>query len=145
MRQMRQTLKDVVPSASIAIVVAIMAAACTGRQTDATSPGATGDRIGGQTVAGTWATTGIGPVYRESMTLTQTGTHVTGTGQYALEAGRQGPTIIEGDWVASTLTLRINRDYGVQETFTAKLTDATHLAGSLQIDGIKQSFSLAKR
>jgi len=142
---MRQTLKDVVPSASIAIAVAIMAVACTGRQTDSTSPGATGDRTGGLTVSGTWGTTGIGPVYRESMTLRQVGTHVSGTGEYAMEAGRQGPTTIEGDWSAGTLTLSITRDYGLREKFTGKLADATHLTGSLEIDGNRQSFSLAKR
>ena len=142
---MRQTLKDVVPSASVAIVVAIMAVACTGRQTDSTSPDATGDRTGGQTVSGSWATTAIGPVYRESMTLSQSGTHVTGTGTYAMEAGRQGPTTIAGDWSAGTLTLTITRDYGLRETFTARLVDAAHLSGSLEIDGSKQNFSLAKR
>ena len=142
---MRQKIKDVVPSASVAIMAAIMAAACTGRQTDSTSPGATGDRTGGQSVSGTWATTGIGPVYRESMTLSQVGTHVTGTGEYAIEAGRQGPTTIAGDWSAGTLTLTITRDYGLRETFTAKLADATHLSGSLEIDGSKQGFTLAKR
>ena len=130
---------------SSAIVVAIMAVACTGRQTDSTSPGATGDRTGGLTVSGTWGTTGIGPVYRESMTLSQVGTHVTGTGEYAMEAGRRGPTTIEGDWSAGTLTLSITRDYGLREKFTATLADATHLAGSLEIDGNRQSFSLAKR
>jgi hypothetical protein len=142
---MRQTLKNALHSASVAIVAGIMAAACTGRQTDSTSPGVTGDRTGGQTVSGSWATTAIGPVYRESMTLSQSSTHVTGTGVYAMEAGRQGPTTIEGDWSAGTLTLTITRDYGLAETFTARLTDATHLIGSLQIDGNKQSFSLAKR
>jgi hypothetical protein len=142
---MRQTLKDVLVPASVAITVAIMAASCTGRQTDSTSPGITGDLTGGASVSGTWATTGIGPVYRESMTLTQSGRHVTGTGQYALEAGRQGPTTIEGDWSSGALTLTITRDYGLRETFTGKLADATHLDGSLEIEGNKQSFRLAKR
>ena len=142
---MRQTLKDAVQSASVAIVAAIMAAACTGRQTDSTSPAVTGDRAGGQTVSGSWATTAIGPVYRESMTLSQSGTHVTGTGAYAMEAGRQGPTTITGDWSGSTPTLTITRDYGLAETFTAKLADATHLTGSLEIDGNRQSFQLAKQ
>jgi len=84
---MRQTLKDVVVTG----LVAIMAASCAGRQDDTLTPSLTG----GQPISGTWATTGIGPVYRESMTLAQSGSHVTGTGQYALEAGRQGPTTIK--------------------------------------------------
>jgi hypothetical protein len=138
---MRQTLKDVV----VAGLVAILGASCAGRQDDTISPGLTGDRTGGQTIAGTWATTGIGPVYRESMTLAQSGSHVTGTGQYALEAGRQGPTTIDGNWSNGTLLLTITRDYGLRETFTAKLSDAAHLSGTLEIDVNKQDFELAKR
>jgi hypothetical protein len=134
---MRQTLKDVVVTG----LVAIMAASCAGRQDDTLTPSLTG----GQTISGTWATTGIGPVYRESMTLAQSGSHVTGTGQYALEAGRQGPTTIEGDWSNGTLSLTITRDYGLSERFTGKLSDATHLSGALEIDGNKQELELAKR
>jgi hypothetical protein len=134
---MRQTLKDVVVTG----LVAIMAASCAGRQDDTLTPSLTG----GQTISGTWATTGIGPVYRESMTLAQSGSHVTGTGQYALEAGRQGPTTIEGDWSNGTLSLTITRDYGLSERFTGTLSDATHLTGALEIDGNKQELELAKR
>jgi hypothetical protein len=134
---MRQTVKDVVVTG----LVAIMAASCAGRQDDTLTPSLTG----GQTISGTWATTGIGPVYRESMTLAQSGSHVTGTGQYALEAGRQGPTTIEGDWSNGTLSLTITRDYGLSERFTGKLADATHLSGALEIDGNKQELELAKR
>jgi hypothetical protein len=133
---MRKTLKDVVVTG----LVAIMAASCAGRQDDTLTPSLTG----GQTISGTWATTGIGPVYRESMTLAQSGSHVTGTGQYALEAGRQGPTTIEGDWSNGTLSLTITRDYGLSERFTGTLSDATHLTGALEIDGNKQELDLAK-
>ncbi len=134
---MRQTLKDVVVTG----LVAIMAASCAGRQDDTLTP----SLASGQTISGTWATTGIGPVYRESMTLAQSGSHVTGTGQYALEAGRQGPTTIEGDWSNGTLSLTITRDYGLSERFTGTLADATHLSGALEIDGNKQELELAKR
>ena len=134
---MRQTVKDVVVTG----LVAIMAASCAGRQDDTLTPSLTG----GQTISGTWATTGIGPLYRESMTLAQSGSHVTGTGQYALEAGRQGPTTIEGDWSNGTLSLTITRDYGLSERFTGTLSDATHLSGALEIDGNKQELELAKR
>lgn len=138
---MRQTVKHVV----LPVFVAIVAASCAGRQADSTSPGIRQDLSGDQSISGKWATTAIGPVYRESMTLTQTGTHVTGTGQYAIEAGRQGPTTIEGDWVAGTLTLAIKRDYGQLEAFSGTLTDATHLVGALVIDGNKQEFTLEKQ
>ena len=131
--------------ALLAASLAIMGAACSTRQADSIAPGVTGDRLGNQTVAGTWVHTGIGPVYREFMTLTQTGDRITGTGTYAIEAGRTGPTTIDGTLSGKTLTLTITRDYGLTETFTGTLTDATHLAGTLAIDGSKQDFAFAKQ
>jgi hypothetical protein len=138
---MRQNFKDVI----VPVVAAIMAASCSGRQTDSTSPGIADDRTGRQTISGAWAHTAIGPVYREFMTLSQSGTHVTGTGEYAIEAGRAGPTLIEGDWSGSRLTLIITRDYGLRETFTGTLTDQKHLVGALVIDGFAQDFNFAKQ
>lgn len=124
---------------------AIMGAACGGRQADSMAPGVTGDRLGAGTISGTWAHTAIGPVYRESMTLTQAGTHVTGTGNYAIEAGRTGPTTIAGDWAGKTLTLTITRDYGLVETFVGTMSDASHLGGTLTIEGFEQPFAFARQ
>jgi hypothetical protein len=129
----------------IATGAAIMVVACSTRQADSTSPTVTGDRLGSQTISGTWAHTPIGPVYRESMTLTQNGDHVTGTGTYAMEAGRSGPTTIDGTVSGKMLTLTITRDYGLAETFTGTLTDASHLSGMLAIESSKQSFTYAKQ
>jgi len=125
----------------VAIAAAIMGAACSSRQADSTAPGILGDRA----IAGTWAHTGIGPVYRELMTLTQDGNHVSGTGMYAIEAGREGPTTIDGTLSGRTLTLTITRDYGVRETFTGTLTDPVHLVGALVIDGSGQAFDYMKQ
>jgi hypothetical protein len=123
------------------IAAAIMALACSARQADSTAPGILGERP----VAGTWAHTAIGPVYRELMTLTQDGDHVSGTGTYAIEAGREGPTAISGTISGRTLTLTITRDYGLVESFTGRLTDPTHLAGTLSIDGFAQDFGYTKQ
>jgi hypothetical protein len=79
------------------------------------------------------------------MTLVQDGNRVSGTGTYAIEAGREGPTTIDGTLSGRTLTLTITRDYGVRETFTGTLTDATHLAGTLAVDGSRQAFGYAKQ
>jgi len=79
------------------------------------------------------------------MTLRQVGDHVTGTGTYALEAGRAGPTTIDGTVSGTTLTLTITRDYGLVETFAGRLTDATHLLGFLDIDGFVQGIGYAKQ
>ena len=125
----------------VAIAAAIMGVACSARQTDTTAPGILGERP----IAGTWAHTGIGPVYRELMTLAQDGNHVSGTGTYAIEAGREGPTTIDGTLSGRTLTLTITRDYGLRETFTGTLADPTDLVGALTIDGHGQSFSYAKQ
>lgn len=124
----------------VAMSAAIMGVACSTRQADST-----GDRRGDPVFSGTWAHTAIGPVYRESMTLSQVGAHVTGTGTYAIEAGRAGPTTIDGTVSGSTLTLTITRDYGLVESFTGKLIGATHLAGTLAIDGFAQRFGYAKQ
>jgi hypothetical protein len=124
---------------------AIMGAACSSRQADSTDPDVTGDRLGVQTLTGTWVHTAIGPVYRESMTLSQTGDHVTGTGTYAIEAGRTGPTTVDGALSGRTVTLTIRRDYGLTETFTGSLTDATHLTGTLAINASQQEFGYAKQ
>jgi len=129
----------------IAISAAIMAAACSARQTDSTEPGVTGDRFGGTGVAGVWVHTAIGPVYRESMTLVQDGKRVSGAGTYAIEAGRTGPTAIDGTISGTTLSLTITRDYGLVESFTGTLTDATHLSGTLSINGSTQRFAYAKQ
>ena len=70
---------------------------------------------------------------------------MTGTGTYAIEAGRAGSTTIDGTVSGSTLTLTITRDYGLVESFTGTLIGATHLAGTLAIDGFAQSFGYAKQ
>jgi hypothetical protein len=79
------------------------------------------------------------------MTLVQDGNRVSGTGTYAIEAGREGPTTIDGTVSGRTLTLTITRDYGLRETFTGTLTDPTHLVGALLIDGHNQAFGYAKQ
>jgi hypothetical protein len=127
---------------AIAAIAAIMGVACSTRQ-DSTAPGVT--LLGERPVAGTWVHTAIGPAYRELMTLVQDGNRVSGTGTYAIEAGREGPTTIDGTVSGRTLTLTITRDYGLRETFTGTLTDPTHLVGALLIDGHNQAFGYAKQ
>ena len=134
---MRANLKTSI----VAIAAAIMGVACSSRQADSTAPGVP---LGERRVAGMWVHTAIGPVYRELMTLAQDGDHVSGTGSYAIEAGREGSTTIDGTISGKTLTLTITRDYGLRETFTGRLTDATHLTGTLAINGFTQNFGYAK-
>jgi len=79
------------------------------------------------------------------MVLIQEGDHVSGTGTYAIEAGRTGPTTIDGTVAGRTLTLTVRRDYGLVETFTGTLSDATHLTGVLEIESSTQSFGYVKQ
>ncbi len=125
----------------VAIAAAIMGVACPTRQSESTEPGILGERP----VADTWVHTAIGPAYRELMTLVQDGNRVSGSGTYAIEAGREGLTTIDGTISGKTVTLTITRDYGLGETFTGSLTDPAHLVGTLVIDGHKQSFGYAKQ
>ena len=115
---------------------AIMGLACSACQADSTGPNG---------LSGAWVNTVVWPHYRESMTLSQAGAHVTGTGTYAMEAGRAGPTTIDGTVSGRTLSLTITRDYGEVETFAGRLTDATHLLGFLTIDGYVQGIRYEKQ
>lgn len=120
----------------VVLSAAIMGVACSACQADSTGP---------NSLSGVWANTAVRSLYRESMTLSQVGAHVMGTGTYALEAGRTGPTTIDGTLSGSRLTLTITRDYGQVETFSGRLTDATHLLGFLTIDGSVQGIGFEKQ
>jgi len=65
----------------------------------------------------------------------------------ACQADSTGPNSLRGvDGTVSgrTLALTITRDYGQVESFTGRLTHATHLLGFLAIDGFVEGFGYAK-
>jgi hypothetical protein len=102
--------------------------------------------IGAQLLAGTWAHSPAPPSYRETMTLTQRGDSVSGSGTFATEAGLSGTTSITGTFARDSLTLFIVRDIGVTEVFAGAFKDPTHLQGTLSIDGqASTSFDYTKQ
>ena len=70
-----------------------------------------------------------------SMTLQETGQQVTGSGNYAIEAGRSGTYQITGTADNTSFNLTFTYDYGPTATYAGQITDASHLNGSLQQTG----------
>jgi hypothetical protein len=87
------------------------------------------------TLTGTWVAQFSVEGSRLGWTLAQAGTTLSGTGQYAIEAGRSGTLTVTGTYLALNVTADLQYDYGLQETFTGMLTDANHLKGTLGPDG----------
>lgn len=66
--------------------------------------------------------------------LHSTGTQVSGTGSYSMEAGPSGTLSISGSYQAPNVTLTITRDRGMVATYQAKLIDATHMRGTMRYE-----------
>jgi len=79
------------------------------------------------TLAGTWAETFSILGASLVVTLDAAGS---GSGTYAIEAGRSGVVHVTGSVAATAVTLMFRYDYGPVRTFTGTLTDATHLTGT---------------
>jgi hypothetical protein len=78
-------------------------------------------------LAGTWAENFSFPGASLVLTLDSAGN---GRGTYAIEAGRSGVVQVSGTVAQPTITLVIDYDYGLVQTFTGTLTDTNHLVGS---------------
>jgi hypothetical protein len=70
-----------------------------------------------------------------AMALHVTGTQVTGTGSYAVEAGRSGTLTVTGDANGGNVALTLKFDSGRTGLFSGSLTDTTHLDGRMSYDG----------
>jgi hypothetical protein len=64
------------------------------------------------------------------MHLAERGPSLTGTGEYALEAGRSGMFAVSGTAVGAKVTLDITYDYGVTEHFVGVHTSLDVLHGT---------------
>jgi hypothetical protein len=69
------------------------------------------------------------------MQLTVQGNTVTGTGTYALEAGRSGALTVSGSVNGSQLSLSFAYDYGATASYAATFADDSHLTGTLSNGG----------
>ena len=103
----------------LALVLATVASGCS----SPVSPG--------RDLAGTWAEAFSIP--GASLVLTVDGSG-SGSGTYAIEAGRSGLVQVAGQVSGSTITLVIRYDYGTVLTFTGSLADSTHLSGRFDGD-----------
>jgi hypothetical protein len=78
-------------------------------------------------LAGTWGENFSIPGASLTMTVGASGS---GSGTYAIEAGRSGTVQVVGTVVQSAVTLAIHYDYGLVRTFAGTLSDADHLTGA---------------
>ena len=71
------------------------------------------------------------PGVRLTLTLTENGASIAGSGSYAIEAGRSGTLQVTGTDSRSSIALTLQYDSGTIATFSGALTDPNHLAGTL--------------
>jgi hypothetical protein len=78
-------------------------------------------------VAGTWAENFSFPGASLVVTLDQSGS---GTGTYAIEAGRSGTLEVSGTYTRPTVMWVLQYDYGAVRSFAGTLVDANHISGN---------------
>jgi hypothetical protein len=90
------------------------------------------------------------------ITLAQSNDTVTGTGSYALDAGRSGTLTVRGDLHGPigdnpggpTIGLSLIYDYGQVYSFSGRLVDPRHMVGDLGVNslgGLGGSLTLIRR
>jgi hypothetical protein len=87
-------------------------------------------------LAGTWSEVFSFPGSSLVITIDGQGS---GSGTYAIEAGRSGTVSVTGTVTTSNVTLIIRYDSGMALTFSGKLADSTHLTGTFS-DGTSVTF-----
>jgi hypothetical protein len=95
-------------------------------------------------VAGTWSIPGRvdtpGPIF--SMTLTQSGDSITGTGNAVTGGGYQpgapGDFRVSGSYSRPCITLVLTFDIGLVERFSGRLVSASEMSGNAAANGCSQ-------
>ena len=82
-------------------------------------------------VQGTWDADFNIPGAALVLDLNQSDSTVTGSGTYAIEAGRSGTVQEIGSYSRPAISLRITYDYGRAETFTGTVLNAQHMFGTV--------------
>lgn len=80
---------------------------------------------------GTWAAEFNLPGASLVLDITQVDPTVAGRGTYAIEAGRAGTLHLSGSYTRPTISLTIERDYGLRETYTGTVIDSHHIRGAI--------------
>jgi len=86
-------------------------------------------------VTGRWVRSVNVPGSALSMTLQESGNQISGSGNYAVEAGRSGALQVKGSVSGTRTNLTLTYDIDTVFTFEGQLTDTTHLSGQLQSPG----------
>ncbi|MBI3504417.1 MAG: hypothetical protein HY059_06215 [Proteobacteria bacterium] len=110
------------------VIAALAAGACSRAASDSLVPGPGVSNL----LAGSWAQDGgvIGSAF--NFTLTTKDTVVTGTGHYAIEAGRSGSLTVTGSITSTHVALDFAYDYGAVSHFDGTPPTATQLAGAIK-------------
>jgi len=69
------------------------------------------------------------------MTLVSQQSSVTGTGTYAYEAGASGTFTVSGNYRPPQVSLVLQYDNGGTASYSATLTDASHMNGTMTVSG----------
>lgn len=115
----------------LALATALSACSSSGPQRMAAPP----DRTTAQTAAdltGTWAQTKTVVGSGLSMKLQTQGASVSGTGQYAMEAGRAGTLTVSGTIQGADVSLDLAFDYGMTAHCDAALVASDTLRGGIK-------------
>jgi len=87
------------------------------------------------TVDGNWAAPLIVVGSSTVMSLVSQQSTVTGTGTYAYEAGASGTFTVSGSYRPPQLSLILQYDNGRTASYSATLTDASHMNGTMAVSG----------
>ena len=84
-----------------------------------------------RSITGNWATPFSIPGSKTTLSLTQVGTRVVGSGTYAIEAGRSGTFTVTGTMTDGNFAATLIYDYGTTVTYSGTLPDANDLTGTI--------------
>ncbi len=82
-------------------------------------------------VQGTWSENTSVPGVSLVLEITQDGSTISGGGTYAIEAGRSGTLQLSGSYARPNITLTIQRDYGLTQTYSGVVLDSDHMKGMI--------------
>jgi len=117
---------------TLSVAALVAAAGCTASESYLAAPEAS------RLLAGTWAEDTTVPGVSFVLSLTTRDTLVSGTGTYAIEAGRSGTLSVTGTVTGSRVTLNIVYDYGPVSYFEGAPPTSSGLAGAMK-NGPKDS------
>lgn len=93
-----------------------------GCTTDLAAPGA---------LQGTWAADFNFPGASLVLNITQVDGSITGSGTYAMEAGRSGTLRLSGAYTPPDISLSLERDDGLKQTYNGTVLDSQRMTGAI--------------